>query len=155
MTAVVRPLIALGVEDGQTGFAVWTSAFFISYILLVYVVLLNVAVAVLLEGFLSQWQTDDLEVKAMLGIQEYAKISGSMDPLIASFSSFDSTDQLHQMINRLFKHLDVDDSNSVSFLEFKEGLETLDMQPKLHVTEEDWNHFTGHGKFLDDERGIR
>ena len=154
MTAIVRPLIALGVEDGQVGFAVWTSAFFICYILVVYVVLLNVTVAVLLEGFLSHIADDDLEIKAMLAIKEYAKISGSLDPLIASFSSFDSTDQLHHMISTLFKHLDVDSSNSLNFLEFKDGLEALDMHPALHVTEEDWNHFTGHGKFLDDAESL-
>ena len=154
MTAIVRPLIALGVEDGQVGFAVWTSAFFICYILLVYVVLLNVSVAVLLEGFLSHIADDDLEIKAKLAIKEYAKISGSLDPLIASFSSFDSTDQLHHMIVTLFKHLDVDSSNSLSFMEFKDGLEALNMQPALHVTEEDWNHFTGHGKFLDDAESL-
>jgi hypothetical protein len=154
MTAVVRPLIALGIEDGQTGFAVWTSIFFVTYILLVNVVLLNVAVAVLLEGFLSSMADSEMEVKAMMGIQEYAKIAGSMDALISTFSSFDSTDQLHEMINRLFKYLDVDDSNSVSFLEFKDGLETLDMRPKLHVTEEDWKHFTGHGKFLDENEAL-
>ena len=154
MTAVVRPLIALGIEDGQTGFAVWTSIFFVTYILLVNVVLLNVAVAVLLEGFLSSMADSEMEVKAMMGIQEYAKIAGSMDALISTFSSFDSTDQLHEMINRLFKYLDVDDSNSVSFLEFKDGLETLDMRPKLHVTEEDWKHFTGHGKFLDENEEL-
>jgi len=155
MTAVVRPLIALGVEDGQTpGFAVWTSLFFITYILMVNVVLLNVAVAVLLEGFLSSMADSEMEVKATVGIQEYAKIAGSMDALISTFSSFDSTDQLREMINRLFKYLDVDDSNSVSFLEFRDGLETLDMWPKLHVTEEDWKHFTRHGKFLDENETL-
>ncbi len=154
MTAIVRPLIALGVEDGQAGFAVWTSAFFVIYVLLVYVVLLNVTVAVLLEGFLSHIADDDLEIKARLAIKEYAKISGSLDPLIASFSSFDSTDQLHLMITKLFNHLDVDSSNSLSFLEFKDGLEALDMRPALHVTEEDWNQFTGHGKFLDDTESL-
>jgi hypothetical protein len=154
MTAVVRPLIALGSEDGRTGFAVWTSVFFITYILVVNVVLLNVAVAVLLEGFLSSMADSEMEVKAMMGIREYAKIAGSMDALISTFSSFDGTDQLHEMINRLFKYLDVDDSNSVSFLEFKDGLETLDMRPKLQVTEEDWKHFTGHGKFLDENEAL-
>jgi len=154
MTAVVRPLIHLGVEDGQQGFAIWTSAFFISYILLVNVVLLNVAVAVLLEGFLSSMADCDMEVKATLGIQEYAKISGSLDPLIASFSSFDSADQLRQMIRKLFQYLDVDASDSLSFLEFKMGLETLDMKPTLCVTEEDWDHFTGHGKYLDDDQAL-
>ena len=138
----------------HAGFAVWTSIFFISYILLVQVVLLNVAVAVLLEGFLSSMADMDLEDKATLAIQEYAKVAGSMDALISTFACFDSTDQLHEMINRLFKHLDVDDSNSVSFREFREGLESLNMRPKLHVTEEDWKHFTGHGKFLDENEEL-
>jgi hypothetical protein len=154
MTAVVRPLIHLGVEDGQQGFAIWTSAFFISYILLVNVVLLNVAVAVLLEGFLSSMADTDMETKATLGIREYAKISGSLDPLIASFSSFDTEHQLRQMIRKLFKYLDVDASDSVSFSEFKMGLETLDMKPTLSVTEDDWDHFTGHGKYLDDDQTL-
>ena len=122
--------------------------------MLVYVVLLNVAVAVLLEGFLSSMTENDMELKAQLGTLEYSKISGSLDPLIASFSSFDSADQLRQMIGNLFKHLDGNSSNSVSFLEFKEGLEALDIQPALHIAEEDWDQFTDHGKFLDDNGAL-
>ena len=38
--------------QGYEYFSIWTPLFFIFYILLVFVVLLNVAVAVLLEGFL-------------------------------------------------------------------------------------------------------
>ena len=115
MTAVLRPLIKIGEADGRKFFALWTCAFFISYIMLVYVVLLNVAVAVLLEGFLSSMTEHDMELKAQLGTLEYSKISGCLDPLIASFSSFDSADQLRQMIGNLFKHLDGNSSNSVSF----------------------------------------
>jgi hypothetical protein len=154
MTAVVRPLIQLGIEEGQMGFAIWTSAFFITYILMVNVVLMNVAVAVLLEGFLSSIAETDMEVKALIGIREYAKISGSLDPLTASFSSFDSAEQLRQMIRKLFKYLDVEASDSLSFLEFKMGLETLKMTPALSITEEDWDHFTGHGKYLDDDQAL-
>ena len=154
MTAVLRPLIRLGEADGRQFFALWTCAFFISYILLVYVVILNVAVAVLLEGFLCSMSEDDMELKAQLGTMEYAKISGSLDPLIASFSSFDNADQLRQMIGNLFKHLDANSSNSVNFLEFKEGLEALDVQPALNINEEDWDQFTDHGKFLDDDGAL-
>ena len=55
MTDIVRPTIDKGesTEEVMSGFKPLTMIFFFSYVVLVYVIMLNVTVSVLLEGFLS------------------------------------------------------------------------------------------------------
>ena len=156
LTDVLRPLLQRqGLDETQEGpwsqEVVWSIMFFTSYILFVMIVLVNVAVAVLLEGFLSSIAMFEMQEQQRAGLDDYNKNAGDLDPLLATLSTYRSEEHLSSMIHRIFMHLDVDDSDSISFAEFKEGLERLDIEPSLYVTDETFETFTHGGAFCDDD----
>ena len=156
LTDVLRPLLQRqGLDETQEGpwsqEVVWSIIFFTSYILFVNTVLVNVAVAVLLEGFLSSIAMFEMHEQQRAGLDDYNKHAGDLDPLLATLSTYRSEEHLSSMIHRIFMHLDVDDSDSISFAEFKEGLERLDIEPSLYITDETFDTFTHAGAFCDDE----
>lgn len=65
-----------------------TAVFFISYILFVMIVLVNVAVAVLLEGFLSSIAQYEQAERQSAGVVEYNKSAGHLDTLLASLAPY-------------------------------------------------------------------
>ena len=115
------------------------------------IVLVNVAVAVLLEGFLSSIAEHEQEERRQAGLNDYVKNGTELDPLLTNLATYRSEEHLSDMIHRVFKHLDVDDSDSVSFNEFKEGLEKLDLEPQLYISYETYDNFTLSGALCDNE----
>ena len=85
---------------------------------------------------------------------EYQRISKSLDPLISTFSTFTSEEELATMIERMFEYLDVDASGSISYEEMQEGLERLPMDPALQFTFEDYQEFTRGLAFTDERQNI-
>lgn len=166
MTDIVRPLQSFA-KEGDTagagsecdstwsiaqgealtpGYEALTAMMFTSYVILVYVILLNVTISVLLEGFLSAIYDYDKEEQRRQGVIEYQKLAQPLDPLLSLFCGFQSADNLSSMIHRLFVTLDVDASGAVSFDEFKAGIESLPIYPKIHVNIEDWSHLCSHAR---------
>ena len=86
--------------------------------------------------------------------EEYTKISKSLDPLISTFTTFHSEEQLVHMIDRMFEYLDVDASGSISYDEMKSGLEKLHMEPALRITYEDYEEFTRNLTYADENGDI-
>ena len=125
--------------------------FFITFILFVMIVLVNVAVAVLLEGFLSSISRYEQEERQVEGMEEYLKSAGDLDALLSTLSSYNSQENLESMIHRTYEYLDVDGSDSINFDEFKIGLERLDLQPKLYVTYETYESFTRNLTLCDED----
>ena len=103
MTDVVRPLQEASRSDSVPnvpGIEALITVFFASYILLVYIVLTNVMVSVLLEGFISAFDEIQSNAKAEASTVEYSKIAHKLDPLMASLASYTSPDHLWSMIDR-------------------------------------------------------
>ena len=73
---------------GRTTENIGTVVFFISYILFVMIVLVNVAVAVLLEGFLSSIAQYEQAERQSAGVVEYNKSAGHLDTLLASLAPY-------------------------------------------------------------------
>jgi len=99
MTDVVRPLMKSGYETGGPGFTVGVAFFFVSFMLFVMVVLVNVAVAVLLEGFLNAIAEIELRERSMESAVQYDKIAGTFDPLLATFANFHSEEHLSSQVS--------------------------------------------------------
>ena len=146
MTDVVRPLQEASRLDSAPnvpGIEALMTIFFASYILLVYIVLINVMVSVLLEGFLSVFEEIQSDAKAETSTLEYKKIAHKLDPLMASLASYTSPDHLWSMIDRLFLHIDVDRSGRLSYQEFAQAMKRLPYEPRIQNFElEDWDLFT-------------
>ena len=94
---VLQPLLEKqGLVESEESTAPYTSEmigtiiFMVSYILTVMIVLVNVAVAVLLEGFLSSIAEHDTQKRVDDGIDAYSKNSGDLDSLLAILSTFRS-----------------------------------------------------------------
>ena len=154
LTDVVRPLMELGYEQQGPTFNIWASIFFISFILFVMVVLINVAVAVLLEGFLSAISGMEASERSYESAVEYNKIAGPLDPLLATLANFHSEEHLSSQIALLFGFLDIDDGGSISFEEFKQGVETIDSKPPMLVMQEDFDAFTLGGALCKEDGSL-
>eukprot|EP00802_Teleaulax_amphioxeia_P002735 Tamp_02738.p1 GENE.Tamp_02738~~Tamp_02738.p1 ORF type:complete len:690 (-),score=97.12 Tamp_02738:1216-3285(-) len=152
-TDVLRPLLAAG-EHTSDHFQWMTGCFFVVYIFMVHLVLLNVAVAVLLEGFLTALTDFQGMDRAAEGQEEYKKLSKCLDPIISTLANFHSEEHLGYMINRFFEYLDVDDNGYVSYAEMKKGMEKLDIQPKIKFSAEDFDEFTRDHEYTEEDGNV-
>lgn len=84
-------------------------------------VLLNVTVSVLLEGFLSAMAHVQEEERLRASDGERAKLAHNLDPVLEVFANYNSPEHLSSMINRVFDQCDGDMSGGVSFGEWKAG----------------------------------
>jgi hypothetical protein len=125
--------------------------FFSSYVVIVGIVLFNIIVAVLLEGFLGAIQQSEREEAAKEEKEAMQRAAGALDPLLATFAHFQSPQHLESEIHLLFRMLDVDDSGSLSFHEMQQGLESLPLKPPVIMSIEDWEALTMNGSVLDEE----
>lgn len=118
----------------------------------VYVVLLNVTVSVLLEGFLSAMAHVHEDERLQANKQERAKMAHNLDPVLEVFATYSSPEHLLDMINRVFDQCDGDVSGALSFEEWKKGLESLPLHSEngdgLRLTKEDWDIFTCGRRYL-------
>jgi hypothetical protein len=157
MTDVVRPLQEASRSDSVPnvpGIEALITVFFASYILLVYIVLTNVMVSVLLEGFISAFDEIQSNAKAEASTVEYSKIAHKLDPLMASLASYTSPDHLWSMIDRLFLHIDLDRSGRLSYKDFAGAMKRLPYEPRIQdFGSDDWDLFTqGHTLVDEDAR---
>jgi voltage-gated sodium channel len=151
LTDVLRPLMKRQETEGLYLENLGAILFFISFILFVMIVLVNVAVAVLLEGFLSSISQYVQEERQSEGMQEYLKSAGDLDALLVTLSNYTSEENLESMIHHTYEYLDVDASDSINFEEFKEGLEKLELEPRIYVTWETFENFTRNQTLCDQD----
>jgi voltage-gated sodium channel len=151
LTDVLRPLMKRQEAEELYLENAGSVLFFISFILFVMIVLVNVAVAVLLEGFLSSISQYVQEERQAEGMSEYSKSAGDLDALLSTLSNYDSEENLESMIHQTYEYLDVDASDSINFEEFRDGLEKLDIEPRLYITWETFESFTRNQTLCDQD----
>ena len=90
--------------------------FFVSYILIASIMLLNVVVAVLLDEFIAT-VTREKEEKAHQEFleKERRKISGCLDPPTKSLTLFEDEEDLASRIASIYNKLDEDDSGGLNY----------------------------------------
>jgi hypothetical protein len=145
--------------------------FFVSYVIAVGIILFNIIVAVLLEGFLGAIQQQDREERERneyLAMQVDVTLrftrssilascshcykpdlsdgvqrdAGALDPLLATLVNFSSPQHLSSQIGVLFQLMDADDSGTLSLSEVQNGLQSLPLNPPVVLSIEDWDSLT-------------
>ncbi|EKX37036.1 hypothetical protein GUITHDRAFT_145280 [Guillardia theta CCMP2712] len=129
-----------------------TVLFFVSFIVLVTFTLLPIVLAVLLDSFKSaNWMLNEQDQKTIPA--EHLSVSRlSLDPLLASLMGCVSRQELMNRLELIFSILDVDGSQTVSFLELKEGLKMMQFRPKIDLSMDEYDAIT-RKKEICDEKG--
>jgi hypothetical protein len=121
--------------------------FFVSFILIESVMLLNVVVAVLLDEFVATvTRAKEAQERFEAEEQDKRKVKGVLDQLTKNLEAFEDRDDLFRKINGLYDALDEDGSGGLNFEEFQQGL--MNMISTLHLTRDDFDVITENGKFL-------
>ena len=121
--------------------------FIISFMVIVGIIVMNIVIAILLEGVTQAIENAEKEEAAVLESKERRKFSGPLDPLLATLATFTSEAHLDAQIKTLFQILDDNDDRRVNFEELKTGLGKISYQPPITITTEDWHNITNHGEW--------
>ena len=142
--AIARDIFGEGkTSQEESGVALY----FVSYILIVAVGLLNVTIAVLLEAFQRRMRAISEEMaQAILIEEEKRKIKGCLDPLTKGLLTFEDEADLTSRIDEIYSKLDEDGSGGLAFEEFREGVKWL--SKSIHLTRDDFDVVTENGKHL-------
>ncbi|EKX42342.1 hypothetical protein GUITHDRAFT_111617 [Guillardia theta CCMP2712] len=140
----------------------WASAtamYFVVYMLIVNVVLMNIVVAVLLDEFISTVERERSEKKArneetLIGLVREFHARGPLDPLVTSLMDFSTLEELSLKIFQLYQKMDLDESGSVNLEELNFGLKKLKLSPPVTLTEEDWDAITDSRKLLNSQEEL-
>ena len=133
-------------QDDQ--FEAKVAIFFISYILVAGVMLFNVVIAVLLDEFVASVSKEKQEAEVQERLHaEMRKITGCLDPLTRSLITFEDEEDLTIRIDGIYQQLDRDDSEGLTFEEFRDGVRLLSSN-NVHLTRDDFDIVTENGKLL-------
>jgi hypothetical protein len=127
------------------------TTFFVIFIIIANIILINVCVAVLLDEFVSATIRDKEAAERALEKENLKRrITGVLDPITTELKDFESRENLLERIDNMYTQLDEDGSGGLSFAEFKHGLLNLDDMGKIHMTMEDFEQITDNGRYLTD-----
>ena len=88
--------------------------FFVSYMLLAAIVLINIIIAVLLDEFLTTMSKSRNEIEAEEVLDDNPSLEGhSLDPLMAVLAQFQSSTDLLESIKGIYIRLDEDGSGGI------------------------------------------
>ena len=125
-----------------------STAYFISFLLIVAFTLMPVVVAVLLESFMlaKRVEKDQQLMTRHQRLDEEAahKVHLSLDPMLATLLSASSSEELSDMIRTTFGRLDSDRSGALSYAELRDGLKKMAYHPPIKLTEDEWEAITFH-----------
>jgi len=74
--------------------------------------------------------------------EERTPVVYAIDPLLAALAHFDTSQDLSDRIQTLFKVLDVDENGGMSYQELKVGLTQLKISPPIVINRDDWDSMT-------------
>ena len=131
-----------------------TILFFVSFVVLVSIVTINVIVAVLLEGFISSMHASEERKLVLRNQKRQNKLANAFDPLLATLANFTGTQHLRSQFDILFTLWDVDDNGSLDFEEVRSGIRKLGYTPSIEISSEDWDQFTLNGALCNESGGI-
>ena len=121
--------------------------FFVSYTLINAVMMMNVVVAVLCDGFVQQVaKTQEEEERIEIAEQERRKVKGCLDAMTQVLTTFEDMSDLESKIHTLYEDLDEDNSGGLSYSEFRHM--AMQLISTVSLTRDDWNIITENGKHL-------
>jgi voltage-gated sodium channel len=134
--------------------------FFVSYVFIAPVILLNVVVAVLLDEFIKFIAEEKEGERRLKEIEnEKKRIVGCLDPLTKTLVTFEDTEDLMNKIDEIYLRLDEDDSGVLVFEEFRAGLKNMHVKDPttdqttfgIHLTPDDFELISDNGQLLSDD----
>ena len=165
-----------GLEASDPATDPLVALFFVSYILIASVMLLNVVVAVLLGESSETWSKPRLRLTQVGGgvtyhldefvqsvtrakeeeelrswtEKEKRKATGCLDPLTQSLVTFDDEEDLDDKIDGIFSKLDEDSSGGLCYEEFRQGLkdDVMSLGFTVGLTLEDFDVMTENGRLV-------
>lgn len=132
--------------DGKTSWNGFVSFFFISYVLLVGIILVNIVVAVLLDEFISSVFWDKQRKKQEELDKAEKVVEGVLDPLLRVLVHFNSPDDLALHIKELFAMLDTNENGVLDYAELRDGLHKLKLASPIELTPDDYEMLTEGGR---------
>ena len=153
-STIARPIFSGADDPDGEKLDIGTACFFVSFVVIVAWTLLQVVVAVLLDNF-TQAADQEKQRKAAAKAKDEGRtpIVYAIDPLLSALAHFDTSEDLSKRINLLFRVLDDNDSDGLSFKELQSGLQKFRVSPPINISRDDWDTMTLNGKYLnsDDE----
>jgi hypothetical protein len=137
-----------------------STAYFLTFHLIVSFTLIPVVVAVLIENFTlaTKREKDNhlIEMHRELEKQTGAmrKVQLSLDPLIKTLLGASSRDELSLLIASTFRKLDSDRSGSLSYSELRLGLKKMDFTPPILLSEEEFDRITLNKMLCNEEQEV-
>jgi hypothetical protein len=109
--------------------------FFVSYLIIVSVILVNAVLAILVDEFIKSVTTEQandakhaekLRIESVYGAKKHVAV---LEPLLCELAATDSAAEMHRKIEDLFRCLDNDDSGYVNFHAMLFGLHRMTSVP--------------------------
>jgi voltage-gated sodium channel len=111
--------------------------FFVSFMLVGNLVLINIVIAVLLDEFLTTLSRSRDETSRAAGLERSIAESHVLDPMLEVLSQYRSRADLRQSIVALFERMDSDASGYVGFEEMTQMFSMQQMN--IYFSQEDWD----------------
>jgi len=138
-TAVVRPMWEDPARKEATGRPEFFSAvFFVSYMVIAGMILVNIVIAVLLDEFLTT-MSEERQLSATQQLNQASSFEDHvLDPVLEMLAQYHTPSNLKVSIKALFNRFDVDQSEAISYLEMSEGLRKMYLGRQVHFSTADW-----------------
>eukprot|EP00960_Hanusia_phi_P040004 754191-Hanusia_phi.AAC.8 len=116
--------------------------FFISFILVVGWILLQVVVAVLLDNFTAASEREKQKILLeQIEKSGRAKDIRSLDPLLSSLSVYDSQQELTKRIETVFEIIDAKNNGDISRSDLQAGVALIPVYPTIKLSNQDVKEF--------------
>ena len=127
---------------------VWIHLFFVTFFLIVGMVLMNVFVAILLDEFLGTIAQEKAEKKRAERLEREYEVNmlhvermWPLDPLMAVLVLYTTDHDLITKIAGIYERMDLDKSGSLSLQELNRGLQHLNFGSGVQISAEDFELF--------------
>ena len=131
-SGVVRTMF----DDATGAIKPLPAIFFMLYMIICYLMLVNIVVAVLLDEFLTTMTACREQEKRQEALEAEAQPS-SLEPLAKAMANFASLSDLKHSIGIVFRRLDIDMNGSIGMREFRDGLRKM---ADIYISVEDWEN---------------
>lgn len=105
-------------------------------------ILFNIVVAILLDEFIHCAASE----KKARQMELYKSLEMPLDPLLKVLSTFSTPLELNECTTDIFVLLDEKDRGLLTFTEFEEGLQNLNLARPIQLSAEDWYILTDYGE---------
>ena len=128
-------------EDGEGELHVGIALFFVSFVLIVGIVLMNVVIACLLDRFISTMAEEKEEKERQTREEKMAlhgKVSGPLDPLLKRLLTYSSLEDLDRQLLAIVNIIDENGDGDLTCSEINIGLRKLDFDPPIYLSIENF-----------------